>query len=224
MTLVPVPTELPSWVSEMVHKMLAPPAEELGELGRDLIKYSRARLQLRYFELLRERCEKAHIKISHVKLPLLAEILQKGMLEEDANLQTLWANLLANAADSRKQVLIRTAFPQILAEISKEEALYLLEMYEVRKKTVDYMPNPFKSGDEFFDPEDVAAQEPPPKLDDVSYDNLVRLRLIEPNDETLPVEPLDAGEEQYKFLTTENYLLTALGEAFIVACHAPKAS
>lgn len=221
MNLIPVPIELPAWITELLKRMIAPAAEEAGQMGRDLIKYARARTQIRFFEKLRQRLDSAHVDIKHVSLPLLSDILQRGTIEEDPDLQTLWVNLLANAADSREHVLIRTAFPQILSQISKDEALYPIEMLEVNKKTTGFIPRyvPVEEW-EFFMPK--KDREPSPRLDAVSYDNLRRLRLIELSEEMAPVQTYETGEKQYEYLTDEIYVITSLGVAFIEACQMPK--
>ncbi|HET6844889.1 MAG TPA: Abi-alpha family protein [Candidatus Angelobacter sp.] len=219
MTLVPIPHELPAWVGEMLQKMIAPVAEETGQMGKDLLRYARARIQLRFFEKFKQNCEHAHINLKHVNLPVLFDILQRGPIEEDEELQTLWANLLANAADSRGEVSIRKEFPQILSQISSKEAAYLNEMFEVMEKAEAYVVKTY----------DYSESDDTPKLDPVSYDNLQRLRLIDSNPETIPavavtasLEELRAGASRYKNLTEETYLLTFLGRAFVKACKAPK--
>jgi len=156
----------------------------------------------------------------------LYEILDGASLEEDDTLQDVWANLLANAADSRDQVLVRTAFPQILRQISREEALYFDEMFEINRKIKGYVPRIYATAPEeeleLYIPKSGKKEEPPgPKLDPVSYDNLQRLRLISSNEEMVPVEDLEAGTNQYRYLTNERYLLTSLGEAFVLACRTP---
>jgi Abortive infection alpha len=220
MDIALIPAELPAWVGEMLQKMIAPAAQEVGLIGRDVVRYVRARIQVRFFEQLKHKCDNAHINIKHVKLPLLFDILQRGTIEEDEDLQDLWVNLLANAADSRNQVLIRTTFPDILRQISKEEAAYLNEMFEIMEKAEVQMVRTY----------DVEQPDHTPRLDPVSYDNLQRLRLIDANTETIPaaavtssLDELRAGAKRYKQLTQETYQLTYLGEAFVRACRMPKA-
>jgi hypothetical protein len=220
MTLVPIPVHLPEWVGDLLQKMIAPATEEAGQMGRDLVKYYRAGIQIRFFEKFRSRCEKAHINLGHVNLPLLFDIVQRGTIEEDEDLQDRWANLLANATDSRGQILVKTAFPDILKQISRDEANYLDELFEIMGKAGVRMVRTY----------DEEEGEHTPKLDPVSYDNLQRLRLIDANPETIPevavtasLDELRAGGPRYKRLTQETYELTFLGEAFVRACKAPKA-
>jgi hypothetical protein len=209
-------------IEGVVKAVAGPAAGELALLFQDVVKEYRLRRWVRCLKRTQKLFADAGINAKAVKPMLLFELLDGASLEDDDDLQDVWANLLANAADSRGQVLVRMAFPRILREISREEAQYLLEMLEVKKKTAGYIPETYaEAGDE----SDIPEGEPPSgKLDSVSYDNLLRLRLIGPNEDLLPVEPLNAGTNQYKFLTDEPFLLTALGEAFVIACSVPQIS
>ncbi|MGC2742624.1 MAG: Abi-alpha family protein, partial [Candidatus Angelobacter sp.] len=158
--------------------------------------YYRAGIQIRFFEKFKTLCEQKHISLKRVALPLLFDIIQRGTIEEDEELQNLWTNLLANAADSREQVLIRTMFPDILRQISSEEARYLNEML------------------------DIAEKETKPHLDWISYDNLRRLRLIDADPNAM--DDFMRLPRQYRQLIPDSFWLTSLGEAFVKACRAPK--
>lgn len=223
MTLIPVPIELPAWITDLLTKLVGPSFEEIGLTLRDKIRMFRGNRQIRFLEEFRKKCSAAEIEPKAVKISLLCDIFERASLEDDDELQDLWANLLANAADSREQVLVKTAFPEILKQISKEEALYLLELLEVAQKTEMFVLNARSS--EFIQNE----PEHKPKLDAISYDNLKRLGLIELNTETIPAaartltkEEMEAGAKNYQPLTEEEYLLSSLGFAFILACQAPK--
>jgi hypothetical protein len=223
MNLIPVPIELPAWITDLLTKLVGPLFEEVGLTFRDKIRMFRGNRQIRFLEEFRKKCAAAEIEPKAVKMSLLCDIFEKASLEDDDELQDLWANLLANAADSREQVLVRTAFPEILKQVSNEEALYLLELFEVAQRTEMYVLNARSL--EFAQNE----EEHKPKLDPVSYDNLKRLGLIELNQDTIPAsartltkEEFEAGVKNYKALTEEEYLLSSLGYAFILACQAPK--
>ena len=216
MNIVPFPIDLPPGIGELLGKLFSAGADELGLVGRDIVRQFRFNLQLRYFQKLKQKCEAAHIQVGQVKLPLLLDVINWGAVEEDEDLQELWVNLLANAADVRQTILVRKAFPEILRQISKkEDAVYLSNMYEIEKKTVGYVNRNF--------PMAAAGMEPQkPALDEISYDNLKRLGLIEPSGTQSPVEDLGVGKNQYRILSYENDRITALGSALIEACQPPK--
>ena len=224
MNLIPVPIELPAWITDLLTKLVGPVFEEVGLSLRDQIRMFRGNRQIRFLEEFSKKCSATGIALKAVKMSLLCDILEKASLEDDDELQDLWANLLVNAADSREQVLVRTAFPEILKQISKEEALYLLELFEVAQQTEMHV---LKMN--YFDfAQD--EQQRKFKLDQVSYDNLKRLGLIELNTDTVPAvartltkEEIEGGNRNYKLLTEEEHLLSSLGYAFVLACQTPKA-
>lgn len=194
MTLIPIPQETPAWVAEMLEKMITPSIEQAGQLGGDLIKYVRGRLQLRFFEKFRKACEDAHINIKQVNLPLLFDILQRGTIEEDDSLQAMWANLLANAADAKSQTLVKRAFPEILRQLSSEEAIFLGAAYEI-------VGEQYKSVS-------LESQNQLPSLHHVERGNLIRLGLI--GTDHIRVNGVGSGT-----------WLTYYGYEFVKACCAP---
>ena len=226
MSIVPIPIEFPEWTTDLLKKLAGSAAEELGLTFRDSLRMFRAKRAVRFLEQFKKTCTNAGIDPRAIKVSLLFDIFEGATLEENDDLQDMWANLLTNAADSRERVLVRSAFPQILRQISKEEAVYLSEMFEVSRRTEmfilkAYVPPPFDAFD--------AGPTAPPKLDAVSYDNLRRLGLIDVNTETIPaatstasLDELRAGAKTYRVLTEETYTLTSLGSALVQACQAPK--
>jgi Abortive infection alpha len=207
-------------IESIVKTLAGPAAEEIGLSFRDSVQVWRFKRQVRLFERVKKICNDAGIKPQAVKPSLLFDVVDKATLEEDDDLQDRWANLLANAADSRGMVLVKTAFPDILRQISREEAAYIDDLFDIMQKAE---VNLIRTYDE-------EEQEHTPQLDAVSYDNLQRLRLIDGNPETIPavavtasLEELERGGNRYKRLTQETYQLTFLGEAFVKACKAPKA-
>lgn len=217
MTIIPVPVELPTWVTDIFGKIAGPAAEELGLTLRDRVRLFRFERQVRLLGQFKRICEVAGIEPKAVRIPLLFDILDRATLEEDDNLQDLWANLLANAADPRELVRVRTTFPEILRHISKEEAIYLEEMFEINASTTGHTDRGYLPDSD----EEMEVTLPPKRLDDVSYDNLRRLGVIIESEDTVPVAALEVGVNQYRFLTTERYAITSLGIALVIACRPP---
>lgn len=207
-------------IESIVKTLAGPAAEEIGLSFRDSVQVWRLKRQVRYFKRVETICAEAGIKPQSVKLSLLFDVMERATLEEDDELQDLWANLLANAANPSGQVRVRTMFPELLRYITKEEAIYLNEMFEINEIATGY------TGREFLPQVDdeMEVSLPPKRLDEVSYDNLKRLGLIVENDETVPVVPLGAGVNQFRFLSIERYNISSLGVAFVTACRVPPKS
>lgn len=67
------------------------------------------------------------------KLPLnfAADALLEGGLEQDDDLQDIWARLLANAVDAASEVQPRRAYISIIKDLSPLDALILEEIYSI---------------------------------------------------------------------------------------------
>lgn len=70
------------------------------------------------------------------KLPLSFAIdaLEQGAMEQDDDLQDIWARLLANAVDAASEVQPRRAYISIIKDLSPLDALILEQIYAVDQK------------------------------------------------------------------------------------------
>ena len=66
-----------------------------------------------------------------VPLKLAIPLIQEGSLEEDNDLQDLWAKLLVNAGDARNNFQIRSAFISVLKDLDSLDAIILHKIYSV---------------------------------------------------------------------------------------------
>ena len=208
--------------TDLIHVLCGPAFAEYGLAWADSARAFRARRLLRLFERTQKRIDDGNVQPQAVKFSLLNDIMNHGSMEDDDDLQDRWANLLATASDPTKRSRHLVTFPQILSQITKEEAFYLDEMCNVADKTDANIFGGYRAED--FEPEFEG------KLDDADYDNLQRLGLISGNEETIPaaathasMEELRSGaKQQYVPLTLERYRITALGYELVKACRSPK--
>lgn len=115
-------------VESIVKTLAGPAAEEIGLSFRDSVQVWRFKRQVRLFERVKQFCAEAGIKPQAVKLPFLFDVVERASLEEDDDLQDMWAALLANEADPRRESLMSSAFPEVLRQLSKAEAGYLYQL------------------------------------------------------------------------------------------------
>lgn len=62
-------------------------------------------------------------------LDIIQPILEGASLQENPSMQDVWANLLANATDPRKQNPVSASFPRVLQELGSREAKFLNAVY-----------------------------------------------------------------------------------------------
>jgi hypothetical protein len=195
-------------IESIVKTLAGPAAEEIGLSFRDSVQAWRFKRQVRLFEQVKKVCAETGIKPQAVKLSLLFDVVDKGTLEEDDDLQDLWANLLVSAADPQRNALVLTAFPDILRQISKDEALFLEGMFFRNRRSVQ--PKQF-------------AKMRKERLDNPRVVISRMYEAKEDEDQNFPTIPrrmiLGPFAKQYRA-----WELTDLGLAFIKACRGPALS
>src|SRR5579863_5626056 len=68
-------------------------------------------------------------------LSVLQPLVEAASLEEDDDLQNIWANLLANATDPRELITVRSMFPAILRDLRHRDVKFLDALYaDAREK------------------------------------------------------------------------------------------
>jgi abortive infection alpha-like protein len=193
----------------LIQKFVGPPIEQCGLAFGDSVAAWRIGRSIRLWTRIEETCKSAGINPQSIKFPLFKEIVERASVEDDDELQDRWANLLSNAADPRHEAEVLPAFPDILRQLSKQEANFLDELFEVST-------NPNRSASA------------PIEIDPVPYENLLRLGLIiREHERTVPTAAsLDARAMAISMglAPQELCFLSTLGTAFVTACRTPKRS
>jgi hypothetical protein len=151
--------------------------------------------------------------------PLLRSILEEGGTEDDPELQTRWANLLANLITERGAA-VRRAFPRILSELEPVEALMLDGLVD---HTTTGIP-PTGSNNDI----DVPAGYRQARFSNATLwkcaggirtplDNLYRLQLLQP----LWTQPVIGHSLEGLESQRVGARFTQLGWDFVQACRAP---
>jgi hypothetical protein len=193
--------------TDLMHSLCGPAFTEYGLAWGDSAKAFRLRRLKRLLEQTQKQIDEHKIQPEAVKFSLLNEIMNHGSAEDDDDLQDRWANLLANAADSFHESIVQPSFPDILRQLSKQEAVFLDELYDVATN-----PNRFAT--------------PPAVLSPVHYENLRRLGLIvrehERGLQTSAMLDARAMTISMGMVPNEQCFLSEFGTAFMAACRAPK--
>ena len=110
-------------------KILGPASDELGMLLADRVRLWRFKQSFRIVGKAQALLSQRGIEPAKVSLKTLVPILEFGSLEEDESMQDRWAALLANAADPTPETSVPPAFPDILRQLSPEDAMVLDRIY-----------------------------------------------------------------------------------------------
>ncbi len=112
---------------ELMHTLLGPSFEQLGAVVGDRIGFWRWKKWVRIVEASQRILAERGIDASAVPPKFLLPIVDNGSLEDDEDLVTRWAGLLATAAAGN---LRRTGYPRILAELTSLDVQILDYLYE----------------------------------------------------------------------------------------------
>lgn len=230
-------------VSELVKKLAGPAAEEVGLSLQDSVKVWRAKRQYKLFQKMNGFIAEAGFEPKPIALKTLLPALDYSSVEEDEELHTAWASLLANAADPRVSGFVEPSFPTILRDLTSREVKFLDAFVgKVRaaggahtfpNADVEFIIDALK---ESFDEAGlstvpITAQPRLPgsipgeyavESDRMGFytclDVLISHRLIEKHIRTIHHDALNAASGQ----EYETYSITALGTSFVRACQPPQ--
>jgi hypothetical protein len=131
-------------VAKQGQDLIAAAAGYPGEsLGTIIGKWTKRR-----FENAKSIGSKAHLILlnigqvqkTDVPLKLLEPLIEAASLEENDELQDIWANLLAHVTDPRELITVSPIFPYILRDFGSKEVKFLDALYEDALKNAEDHP------------------------------------------------------------------------------------
>lgn len=108
-----------------VRRMLGPAADEVGEMLRDRVRLYRYERQIKLLDKFDRITQEAGFTPQAVPPKILFPLLEGASFEDNEDLHTMWASLLANAASPENATKVRPAFLDILKVMSPDEAWLL---------------------------------------------------------------------------------------------------
>jgi len=196
-------------VGGFLAKFISGPLEQGIGIFEDKLRYLRWERQVRLIQRSEDFLKEQGLgqPSRPVPLKLAIPLIQEGSLEEDNDLQDLWAKLLVNAGDARNNYQIRSAFISILKDLSSLDVIILHKIYSI--SSTDLQKEIFT----FNLPQNALLEIPEEKkkvlpTEDVqiSLGNLARLELL-----TMPIA--FGG-----FLLPSQVYRTQFGQEFNKAC------
>jgi len=216
-------------VMDLVTKIAGPAAEEIGYTLQDRIKFFRARQTYRLLEKMDQMIREAGFEPRPIALKLLLPALEFASMEEDEDLHTIWAAMLANAADPTCGE-VHPCFWDILRELNRKDIKFLENLYDHMRRA-DLAKRP-------WDVEPLAIDRlmkiywevngPDNEHFGIMLDNLIRLRILE----IVPYSTVskkdlrsESDDPPFVYVHTVRYpKMTTLGERFIAACRDPSSN
>jgi len=204
-------SQLADKASEFLGKVVNPPLEELGGLLADKVKFWRLKTQVNIILKAKSFLEKKGIQPGKIPLKTLAPLLECCSLEENPDMQTKWASLLANTANPKYSYDIHPTYVEILNQLSPLEAKLLDLLFNEYERT----PSNKKAALSFSKEKICQVMNISSEKFDIIADNLFRLNLLQP---PASHDGVFIGKYPIVLRTYEVIQLTTLGCDFVRHC------
>lgn len=199
--------------ANLIERLFGGTVDEIGGMWQDSLKVRRQLRQVKLMEKLQKALSGVEFEPQPIPDKIWMPILQAASMEDDDELQNIWASLLANASNSGNIGLVHPSYVEIVRQLSSREATLLQWIYNLDPKIgiVDsYLKDTYQH---LFGAEGMQDMM-------VATENLLRLGLLT-KDLTVHV---DGARMDKRAMTLHSYKQTELGAAIIRACTAPKKS
>lgn len=216
-------------VTDILHKLAEPAAEELGLLLGDKVREYRLRNLAKILPRVTKMLADAQLDPTPIPPRLSLPAVEAASLEDNTVLQERWAALLANAANPKRWAPVLPAHVEVLKQLSPQEASVLNGIYGHVTLGGTLFRQIGESGLLLgeLDLFDIFLRKPPPEIIEQEgtvdrgfivemIENLIRLGIV-----IRYQEP--PGSWKTRRTTEPEYYLSAFGYAFLRACHAPRA-
>lgn len=204
-------------LQRLLDQLLGPAATEVGITLGDSLKVWRLKRQLRLLQEVKRLIEGSGRDINPIATRLFFPVLEAASIEDDDEMQTRWAALLANEATSVGSV--HPSYIDVLKQLAPDEARLLDKLCDwcQRNKTRKLVPGEVREHDREMNRIFKSSGD--------SLGNLVRLGLIQseyemPNDS--PGLRIAGGQAFMAPVYLRSwYELSDFAVAFVHACRAP---
>lgn len=126
-------------LGKFISKFIAGPLEQGIGIFEDKLKYMRWERQVSFMEMASKTLANRGLTVPNRTVPMKIAIplFQAAIVEDDDDLQSIWANLLVNAADKDSGVEVTRNFVSILQDISFVEVQILEKIYSITEAPDD---------------------------------------------------------------------------------------
>ncbi|HPT58197.1 MAG TPA: Abi-alpha family protein [Fervidobacterium sp.] len=202
---------------EFLGKIAGPAAEEVGLLLQDKVRIYRLGNQLKMLAKAQQMLNDAGVSPISVPLRTLLPLLEGAALEEEDDLSTKWATLLANAATPDSPVDVYPSFPHILSQLSPRDARVLDAIYDLALR-LGLRPGQWAERGGTRESIMKVMGMSPEEFDLVT-DNLIRLGLC--SGQGMRLSFIDKKDQVFQLKDKGIISITQLGYEFVTACRQP---
>jgi hypothetical protein len=207
-------------VQDIVRRVSGPAATEIGLMLGDHFRVWRLKRTVRLMEDVEEVVSDAGLTLKPVAPRLLFPILEAATLEDEKELHQRWVWLLTNAATIDFDTEILPCFPDILKQLTSEEARFLDSACDDATENAEQRNTPQTAalygllGPNQISGSLLSTAHP------LVLENLERLMLVSRHSGV----KLSTDDQRYSntFAAANHLYITNLGKAFVRACRIPR--
>jgi len=171
---------------------------------------------------MRRFLEESGITPQQIPLKILLPAVEYASVEDDDDLHTMWAALLTSAADPAKDEVL-PSFLDVLRQLSKQEAQFLLGLYKVSvewsqvnvglpcKMDIDKLQSIYL--------EDVTERRTDYQTFQLFVDDLMRMRLLAETTTTVIPNAMQEYSRSTPLMSVRGIHMTDYGIRFVAACY-----
>ncbi|HNY39834.1 MAG TPA: Abi-alpha family protein [Bryobacteraceae bacterium] len=116
--------------ANLLERLFGGSVDEIGGMWQASFRARRIVRQAKLFAKVQEELKRMGVEPQRVPDKISIPILQATSVEDDEYLQDRWAALLANAANPATAESIQASFPDILRQLTRNDAVFLDAIYE----------------------------------------------------------------------------------------------
>lgn len=205
-------------------------ASEVGGLLADQFRFQRFKRQLKLIKKAEKLIDEAGLSPQAIPLKILAPLIAWGSLEDDEEMISRWANLLASAG-STATLGFHVVYPELLRQLEPCEARMIEDLFVMEKdgEPVDRQVFRLKSGawrtlERLLNSMHMSSSEIDARteIDARNLQNLARLAVCEVrNDELFMLTATHSVSERPERTGGPEIRLTTLGLEFALVCQPP---
>lgn len=128
-----IPKRILDGAEEFLKTLLGEAVQETGGMIADQIRFRRFKNQIVIFSKARDLVEKSGLNPKQINLKTLCPLIEYSSLEEDEEIQNLWANVIANISTLDTEQFLNLKCIEILREITPNEVILLNHCFEIFK-------------------------------------------------------------------------------------------
>jgi hypothetical protein len=208
-------------VQKLIDQLIGPAATEVGLSYGDQAKVWRLKRQLRMMKEVQRLIDESGLKVNPVATRLFFPVIEAAGIEDDDDMQTRWAALIAN--ESTKVGTVHPSFIEILRQMSPEDARLLDRLYERCLSRLTRRVQPWVDSISHADQERRVQMGENPYT---PFNNLVRIGLIETvytiDSKNVKISFTRGRSSKFDGKLDSHHELADIAYLFIAACRAPK--